>query len=73
MFLMNFNLMGLVYTFLFGGFFVLSYFVIIATRLENLFKQGQTWQIKAAQVILAVICAYFMANAANALINSSQF
>lgn len=68
-----FDLYALIYTVLFCIYFVIVYLVIIATRLENLFKQGSTWQIKAAQVILSFIIAYLLAQGSQALINALQF
>ena len=38
--------------------FVISYFVILASRFENLFKQGKIWQIRIGQFLLALIIAF---------------
>ncbi len=43
--------------------FIISYFIILATRFENLFKQGKIWQIRIGQIILALIIAYFITQA----------
>lgn len=70
---LNIDINNLLYTCLYLSFFILSYFVILSSRLENLFKQGQTWQIKAAQILLALICSYFLTSGIMSLINSTQF
>lgn len=67
------NVKNLIYTSLFCLFFVLCYFVIIGSRLEQLFKQGSTWQIRAAQLILSFISSYFVTEGIMSLINSMQF
>lgn len=73
MFLFSIDLNNLIYTCLYLAFFIICYYVILASRLENLFKQGQTWQIKAAQILLALICSYFLTSGIMSLINSTQF
>lgn len=67
------NFDNILYTTFLCGYFILAYFVVIATRLESLFKQGKTWQIKAFQIILSVIIAYFLAQATFSLYNSIKF
>lgn len=67
------NYQGLIFTCLFGIYFLLCYFVILSSRLEQLFKQGSTWQIRTAQVIISFILAYLLAQGTTALINSMQF
>ena len=67
------NVQGLIYTCLFGIYFLLCYFIILATRLEQLFKQGSTWQIRLTQAIIAFILAYLLAKETLSLINSMQF
>ena len=71
--LRSIDIKALVYTCLFCTYFILCYFIILALRLEQLFKQGSTWQIRVAQVILAVILAYVLALATMSLVNSTQF
>ncbi len=71
--LLSIDIKALVYTCLFCTYFILCYFIILASRLEQLFKQGSTWQIRVAQVILAVILAYVLALATMSLVNSTQF
>ena len=48
---------------IFIALFVISYFVILATRVENLFKQGKIWQIRVGQFLLALIVAYLATQA----------
>ncbi len=48
---------------IFIALFVISYFVILATRFENLFKQGKIWQIRVGQFLLALIVAYLATQA----------
>ena len=48
---------------IFIALFVVSYFVILATRFENLFKQGKIWQIRVGQFLLALIVAYLATQA----------
>lgn len=64
------NFDNVLYTTFLCGFFVLSYFVIIATRIETIFKQGKTWQIRAFQIIIAAIIAYLLTQAVFSLYNS---
>ena len=63
---------AIVYTSLILVYFIICYFVVLATRLENLFKQGSVWQIKAAQIFVALIFAYLLATATMTLINNFQ-
>ena len=57
------NFDNVLYTTFLCGFFVLSYFVIIATRIETIFKQ-------AFQIIIAAIIAYLLTQAVFSLYNS---
>ncbi len=61
---------AIIYTFLILIYFIVCYFVVLATRLENLFKQGSTWQIRLAQIFIAIIFAYLLATATMTLINN---
>ena len=61
---------AIIYTSLILIYFIVCYFVVLATRLENLFKQGSTWQIKLAQIFVALIFAYLLATATMTLINN---
>lgn len=73
MFLLSIDVNALIYTCLFCIFFAVSYFVVLATRLETLFKQGSTWQIKLAQIIIAFVFAYLLTQGAMALFAATQF
>ena len=48
---------------IFLALFVISYFVILAFRFENLFKQGKIWQIRVGQFLLALIIAFLATEA----------
>lgn len=61
---------AIIYTSLILIYFIICYFVVLATRLENLFKQGSTWQIRLAQIFVALIFAYLLATATMTLINN---
>ena len=61
---------AIIYTSLILVYFIVCYFVVLATRLENLFKQGSTWQIRLAQIFIALIFAYLLATATMTLINN---
>jgi len=71
--IISIDLYKLAYTSLFLIFFLIAFFVIIATRLEELFKKGSIWQIRVAQIIIAVLVAYLLATAIMSLVNSTQF
>lgn len=73
MFLFELNFINLVYTIIFLFSFFLSYYVIIYSRLEELFKKRSIWAIRIAQIIISLILAYFIATALISLINSTQF
>ncbi len=68
-----FDLNALIYTTLFCIYLIIAYLIIISTRLENLFKQGSTWQIRAAQIIISFIIAYILAQGSKSLIDALQF
>ena len=61
---------AIIYTSLILIYFIVCYFVVLATRLENLSKQGSTWQIRLAQIFIAIIFAYLLATATMTLINN---
>ena len=67
------DIYSLVFTCLFLIFFIVSYFVVLASRLEQLFKQGSTWQIRVAQVIISFLISYGLASGVLALLKSMQF
>jgi uncharacterized membrane protein YwzB len=57
MFLETFNPVWIILLCLFVVFFLISYYVITATNLERLFKQGHIVEIKTAYIIVAFITA----------------
>ncbi|MBQ9449037.1 MAG: DUF1146 domain-containing protein [Acholeplasmatales bacterium] len=67
------NVYNLAYTIVFLLTFLISYLLIIQTRLENLFKQGRVWEIRVAQVMLALIFAYLLTQGIMSLVNATQF
>ena len=71
--IISIDLYKLAYTSLFLIFFLIAFFVIIVTRLEELFKKGSIWQIRVAQIIIAILVAYLLATAIMSLVNSTQF
>ena len=73
MFIFELNYYNLAYTIFFILSFFTSYYVILFTRLEQLFKKGSIWPIRITQVIIALIIAYFLATAIMSLINNTQF
>ena len=61
---------AIIYTSLILIYFIICFFIVLATRLENLFKQGSTWQIRLAQIFISLVVAYFLATATMTLINN---
>ena len=53
--------------------FVVSYFIVLGMRIESLFKQGKVWEIRIAQVFLALIIAYLVTLGIMGLVKSTQF
>jgi uncharacterized membrane protein YwzB len=70
MFLMMIDYDGLVFTLLFCIFFVIAFLVLNASRLEECFKKGKLWQIRAAYIILSFVVAVIMAYGMKELVNS---
>lgn len=70
MVLMSINYDGLIFTLLFCIFFVIAFLVLNASRLEECFKKGKLWQIRAAYIILAFVVAVIMAYGMKELVNS---
>ena len=67
------NVLNIIYTTVFLVAFVISYFVILFTNFEKVFKQGYIWAIRLGQILLALICAYLITSGVMLLINSTQF
>ncbi len=70
---LDINVLNIIKTTIFLLAFVVSYFVIICSNFEKLFKQGYIWAIRLAQILLALICAYLITSGIVLLINSTQF
>ncbi len=68
----GFNVSGLIYTCIYLISFLIIYFIILYSNIEKLFKQGAIWPIRLAQLILAFILAYFVAQGVQSLINAAQ-
>ena len=61
---------GLIFTILFCIFFLIAFIVLDASRLEECFKKGKLWQIRAAYIILSFVIAVIMAYGMQELVNS---
>ncbi|MBE6137044.1 MAG: hypothetical protein E7176_01425 [Erysipelotrichaceae bacterium] len=71
--ILSIDIYSLIYTIVFCIFFCLCFLIILATRLEALFKQGSTWQIRATQLILSLVFASLATAAIMGLVNNLQF
>ncbi len=67
------NVNYIIYTVLYLLSFCFSYYVIVSSRLETLFKQGSIWPIRIAQIILSGIIAYLFSQGIYNLITYFQF
>ena len=67
-FMINYD--GITYTTVFCIFFVITFLVLNASRLEECFKKGKLWQIRAAYIILSFVIAVIMAYGMKELVNS---
>lgn len=67
------NVFNIIYTSIFLIIFVVSYFVVLSSNFEKLFKQGNIWAIRIGQVLLALIIAYLVTSGIMLLVNSTQF
>lgn len=56
--MLTINVNYILYTVIYLLSFCFSYYVIIFSRLEALFKKGSIWPIRIAQVLLSGIIAY---------------
>ena len=70
MFLMAINYDGMIFTLLFCIFFFIAFLVLNASRLEECFKKGKIWQIRAAYMMLSFVIAVIMAYGMQELVNS---
>lgn len=67
------NITNIIYTSVFLVFFLISYLIIIASRFEQLFKQGKIIEIRVAQILFALVIAYLITKAIMSLVNATQF
>lgn len=58
---------GVVFTCFFCLFFVLSFLILQATRIEECFKKGKLWQIKVAYFVLSFAFAFLLTYGINYL------
>lgn len=56
--MLTININYILYTVIYLLSFCFSYYVVISSRMESLFKQGSIWPIRIAQVLLSGIIAY---------------
>ena len=61
--------MNIVYSILFCVSFVISFLVLQATRLEECFKKGSTWQIRTAYFLISFIMGFLIAYGLNYLVD----
>lgn len=67
------NVYGIIYTILYLSAFIASYFVIISTNMEKLFKQGHIIAIRLGQILLALALAYLVTKGLMLLVENTQF
>lgn len=67
------NVYNLIYTIVFLLTFLICYLIVIQMRLESLFKQGRIWEIRIAQIVLAIILAYLLTQGIMSLASATQF
>ena len=70
---LDINVYNLIYTIVFLLMAALSYYIVLGLRFESLFKQGKIWEIRIAQVLLALIIAYLVTQGIMSLVSSTQF
>ena len=73
--LLSINYFNIIVTCIYLLAFFLSYYAILYSRIEELFKKGEgsVWPIRIAQVLLALVIAYFVTSGIMLLVNSTQF
>lgn len=64
------NYTGIIYTCVFCIFFFTAFLILSASRLDECFKQGKTWQIRGAYILLSFVIATIMAMGIMELVNS---
>lgn len=55
------------YVVAFLTFFVIIYLVLLASRLQECFKQGRIWQIRVSYIIISMITSYLVVECIQAL------
>jgi uncharacterized membrane protein YwzB len=67
------NVYNLIFTCVYLFSFVISYFVILHTNFEKLFKQGQVVAIRIGQIVIALALAYLVTSGIMGVVSSKQF
>ncbi|MBR6071252.1 MAG: DUF1146 domain-containing protein [Acholeplasmatales bacterium] len=70
---LDINVYNIIYTSVFLLVFVISYFVVLCSNFEKLFKQGYIWAIRLGQILLALAISYLVTSGIMLLVNSTQF
>lgn len=70
---LDINVYNIIYTSVFLLVFVISYFVVLCSNFEKLFKQGYIWAIRLGQILLALAISYLVTSGIMILVNSTQF
>lgn len=63
------NMEILIYSLTFILFFVISFYVLRASRLEEAFKQGRVAEIRVAYVLISLISAFIMCELVDKLLS----
>lgn len=63
------NYLNVLIPVLFCLYSIISFLVLNATRLPEIFKKGKVWQIRAAYLIISLISGYLLTQASLLLIN----
>lgn len=71
--ILDINVYNIIYTSVFLLIFVISYFVVLCSNFEKLFKQGYIWAIRLGQILLALAISYLVTSGIMMLVNSTQF
>ncbi len=60
---------GILFSTGFCIFFVVTFLVLQASRLEECFKKGKVWHIRIAYFIISFICAFIISYGLNFIVN----
>ena len=71
--MLEINVYNIIYTSVFLIVFVMTYFVVLFSNFEKLFKQGHIWAIRIGQILLALAISYLVTSGIMLLVNSTQF